>query len=120
MALSVSTRTTQRNSRLAEDPSLCFAEVLDRYALDYEVSEGSRARFVPVVLISQEKLDPKAPGDRFINEMVSALDIGRPAEEIIISGKFKIPSDDGPVMIFWPFVLDVSRYVTDIRRRQQR
>ncbi len=120
-ALRVYSDDPEELSQLAEDPSLCFAEILDRYALDYSVGEGSRARFAPVVLIPQEKLDLTEPilAERVMAEIITALDVA-PAEDTVLKGKINIPTGDGSVMIFWPFALNVGRYVSDVRERRQR
>jgi hypothetical protein len=122
-ALRVYSDDREELSRLAEDPSLCFAEVLDRYGVEYTISEGSRGRFAPVVLIPRERfnLTPPISPERFFSEVNAALDF-TPTEGAgaFMAGKFRIPSEDEPIKIFWMFALDIGRYVADVRSRKGR
>jgi hypothetical protein len=107
---------------LAHDPSRTFAVVLDRYGLDYLVSEGQHTRFVPVVLIPRDKLDltPPIPANRIFPEIAAALGLAEFApQDVLLSFDVNIPTD-GPVQILWPFVLDLHRYVSDVRDRRHR
>jgi len=108
-------------SQLAQDPSLAFALALERYGLDFRAGEGRpRVRFVPVVLIPRNSVDltPPVTFDRIWAAIASALDVGVPAEETIGNLNFKIP-DEGPIQLLWPFVLEMRRYVSDVRSRRR-